>query len=167
MTPETKSTLHSSVRMEYGTPLSIIAAAKIAMYGIDLDPCADPKRLLPEVTNHYTEEDNGLVRPWEGNIFINPPYGRSVSHWIDKGLAEYSIGTAKQMIFLVAARTDTKWFNQLAYYGPWCAVRGRLRFDGMTTPAPFPSAIFYVGPRHEAFRKAFLTLGPIYLAQRT
>ena len=40
---------------------------------------------MPAV-KHYTAEDNGLVQPWEGRVFINPPFGPGVEQWFRKSV---------------------------------------------------------------------------------
>lgn len=72
-----------------------------------------------------TPADDGLVTPWTGRVWLNPPFeSRSVGKWVEK-LALHGNGIA-----LVAARTETKWF----YWSVWymadavCFVKGRPHF---------------------------------------
>jgi hypothetical protein len=37
---------------------------------------------------YFTEVDNGLVLPWHGRVFVNPPYGREIRLWVQKARAE-------------------------------------------------------------------------------
>ena len=55
------------------------------MGAIDLDPCSN-SREIPNVpaARHYTAQDNGLVQPWEGRVFLNPPFGPGVEQWFSK-----------------------------------------------------------------------------------
>lgn len=57
---------------------------------------------------------------------------------------EIAAGNVTEAIVLVAARTDTAWFNDLAEQcEAWCAVRQRIHFSGHKNGAPFPSAILW------------------------
>jgi predicted transcriptional regulator len=35
---------------------------------------APPALLSHESTEHYIAQDNGLMQPWEGRVFLNPPF---------------------------------------------------------------------------------------------
>lgn len=74
-----------------------------------LDPCSPidaPWRLAPL---YYTEKHDGLVQPWMGRVFMNPPYGEATKFWMKK-LSEHGDGIA-----LVFARIETKWFEQYVW----------------------------------------------------
>ena len=90
----------------------------------DLDPCCPPvmpwqtaKRMI-----HYPREagqagteidqigvEDGLLIPWFGRVWLNPPYGREIEDWMKK-MAEHNNGVA-----LVFARTDAKWFQRYVF----------------------------------------------------
>jgi hypothetical protein len=72
----------------------------------DLDPCAPIKRPWDTAKNHYTIEDNGLILPWKGRVYLNPPYGNQLELWMRK-MAEHREG-----ISLIFARTDTQAFHK-------------------------------------------------------
>lgn len=67
---------------EWYTPPEILDLIYQVM-DIDLDP-ASPYPATVLARKHYTKEMDGLSKPWRGNVFLNPPYGREVSLWIDK-----------------------------------------------------------------------------------
>ena len=57
------------------------------MFGeFDLDPCAITGHGKALVT--YTPEIDGLAQSWYGTVFMNPPYGRSISGWLEKAIFE-------------------------------------------------------------------------------
>ena len=75
--PSTQATklAKSSKTDEHCTPDSILRFAKLAM-GVDyfdLDP-ATSKDNPTCATNFYTKEDDGLTKPWTGNVWVNPPF---------------------------------------------------------------------------------------------
>ena len=168
---ETAKQLYTSETPEWYTPEIIIESVLELFGAIDLDPCSNGKGADANVPakEHYTREDNGLARAWHGKVYMNPPYGREVAQWVEKVSAEYQAGNISEAVILIAARTDTRWFNLLAKTGAvWCAVEGRLLFStpGVKTSnaAPFPSAIFYLGDNVQDFYHCFKHHGPIYRA---
>jgi phage N-6-adenine-methyltransferase len=168
---ETAKQLYTSDSPEWYTPQHILDSVLELFGAIDLDPCSNGKGADANVPakEHYTREDDGLSRAWHGKVYMNPPYGREVAQWVEKVSAEYQAGNISEAIVLIAARTDTRWFNLLVNNGgTWCAVEGRLLFStpGMKTSnsAPFPSAIFYLGDNQQDFYHCFKHHGPIYRA---
>ena len=121
------------------TPPHIFDALGI---GFDLDPAAPPGG-VPWVPakNIYTEADDGLTQPWQGRVWLNPPYS-APAPWIEK-LANHGDGIA-----LMPADTATRWFQDWVTLGDaWCFIRDRLRFvrNGTDTSARFPSVLVAYG----------------------
>ena len=154
---------YSSDSPEWYTPPDIIERTIQALGGIDLDPCSN-SREEPNVPAHrpFTIGDDGLLRPWKGTVYMNPPYGREIEAWVEKLCGEYEAGNVTEAVALVPARTDTKWFRRMRRY-PRCFVHGRLAFSGHETSAPFPNAIIYLGDNLDRFVAAFGTLGDTYI----
>lgn len=71
----------------------------------DLDPCAPVRSPWTTAKKHYTIEDNGLIQPWEGRVWLNPPYS-DIEPWM-KLMALHGNG-----ISLTFARTETEWFER-------------------------------------------------------
>lgn len=88
----------------------------------DLDPCECDPQPWPCATNGYRE--NGLMLPWSGFVWCNPPYGKAMKLWLNK-LALHGNGIA-----LVFARTETEAFS--GHVWPHASsllfLRGRLTF---------------------------------------
>ena len=110
-----------------------------------------------KVTNYITPEENSLTVCWRDRIFevdprgsgwLNPPYGRQIAKWAKKSIDE---SRDVPIILLVAARTDTQWFRNLAANGIVGFLPGRLHFDHTdgqpAEAATFPSALIWLGPR--------------------
>lgn len=153
--------LMTSGEVEWYTPPEVAAAVVASLGGIvDLDPCADPGRTFP-ATQHFTKDDNGLIRPWLGRVYMNPPYGREISAWTTKLRDELREGWATEAVALLPARVDTTWWHELAPPVA-CVLRGRLRFSGYEQSAPFPSVAVYFGPHRARFAAAFGALGLLY-----
>lgn len=48
----------------------------------DLDPCAYEKQPWRTAVKMYSlPAQDGLLLPWEGTVFCNPPYGPEVEKW--------------------------------------------------------------------------------------
>jgi len=132
---------------EWYTPPHVFEALGI---DFDLDPCA-PAGRLPWVPakRFYSIEDDGLTQPWEGRVWLNPPYGPHTAAWLRR-LAAHGHG-----IGLVFARTDTAWFHDtIVAASAVCFVRGRLNFvppeqrrasNGTTSNAGAPSLLVAYG----------------------
>lgn len=124
--------LFTSKSDEHYTPRKVIDRA-LDMWGeIDLDPCSN-SRMFPNVPSkkQYTAYQNGLLLPWGGCVFVNPPYS-DMAAWTEKAIREYGRGV--EILYLTAARTDTKWFQLLEDY-PVCFIELILKdffnFPGM------------------------------------
>lgn len=166
--PASKLAIHfSSDTPEHYTPGSILDLVVEVMGKIDLDPCSNSKEdpAVPAI-NHYTVEDDGLELPWNGTVYMNPPYGRIIGDWVEKLVSEFETGNTTEAIALVPARVDTEWWNNLTSCSRTiplvCFVRGRLTFINNDNPAPFPSALVYLGDNRTEFYAAFSTIGKIW-----
>lgn len=75
-----------------------------ALGKFDLDPCAAVDQPWATARRHFTVKDDGLKRPWNGRVWLNPPYGEQTGLWLEK-MAKHQDG-----IVLVYARTETQMF---------------------------------------------------------
>ena len=121
-----------------GSPLDVLQIDGAPGRLLDLDVAADAKNAKCE---HYIDEDmDGLKQPWSGVAFCNPPYGRDVDKWVAKAVRETLNGVTTVM--LLPARTDVQWFHKYIYNRfETRFIRGRLKFVGAGSSAPFPSMI--------------------------
>ena len=119
--------LFTSLRGDWKTPKAVYQALE-AEFHFDYDPC--PTKPI----------ENGLESEWGNTNFVNPPYGKQISKWIQKGFEESLKG--KTVVFLLPSRTDTRWWHDFVMKAAEIRfIKGRLRFDDQKNPAPFPSAI--------------------------
>lgn len=89
---------------------------------------------------YYTPEENGLLMPWFGVCWCNPPYGRGISHWVKRAYISSLNGAT--VVMLLPARTDTSWFHDYIYNKAEIRfIKGRLKFGDSVNPAPFPSMV--------------------------
>lgn len=116
------------------------------------DPCPRSYGNAPAV--------NGLAIPWQGRVFVNPPYSR-MGPWVAKFCGE----PFREGLLLTLAYTDTRWFQPLFDY-TILFPQGRIRFQDAAgrranVDPPFGSALVYRGRRQAAFARAFGDMGAI------
>ena len=158
--------LMSSDRPDWNTPANFLAVVR-RFAAIGLDPCSNAASLVG-ATTAWTEEDDGLPRSWadKGLVYCNPPYGREILPWAQKMQIDGARGA--EIIALLPARTDARWWqNHITNADAVCFWRGRLRFLGAESSAPFPSAVAYWGDRRIRFAKVFGDYGWIVFSAPT
>jgi hypothetical protein len=118
---------------DWWTPPEIFDALGLTF---DLDPCSPgPGHWVP-ARKIYTKADDGLRQPWEGLVFMNPPFGGRNGHvpWLRKFI-EHANGIA-----IVRAYTSSAWFHQWAVKAQTMLFpRGKTKFirpDGSIGAAP-------------------------------
>jgi DNA N-6-adenine-methyltransferase (Dam) len=98
-------------------------------FGFDFDPCP----LDGEQDGTAT-----LFVSWEGKrVFCNPPYGPALRGFLERA------HEAAIAVFLIPARTDTRWFHEivLPHAKEIRFIKGRLKFGDAKNSAPFPSMV--------------------------
>jgi phage N-6-adenine-methyltransferase len=156
--------LMSSDRPDWNTPLEVLTP--IRLFGrIALDPCSNENSIVGAAREYRLDRgEDGLVLPWTGHslVYVNPPYGREIGAWVDKA-AVSGASSGADIIMLVPARTDASWFHRAARTAQaLCLWRGRLRFLGAPSSAPFPSALIYWGSGAPWFNTIFQTFGLVF-----
>lgn len=155
---------------EWFTPGEYIEAARRVMGGIDLDPASNAvANEVVRAGHFYSRSDNGLVQPWFGRVWMNPPYRKgtendSVYPFALRMADAVSNGEVDQAVVLVNSATDTAWFHVMGEVASAvCHVRKRIRFwhpDKPEADTPLQGqTFFYFGTAVEAFRTEFLTFG--------
>lgn len=118
-----------------------------AVYHFDTDVCALPENA--KCKNFFTPEQDGLKQEWKGVCWMNPPYGKEIGKWVHKAY-ESARDNGATVVCLLPARTDTKWFHDYCIpYGEITLVKGRLKFGGAKSGAPFPSAVVVFNGKKE------------------
>lgn len=154
---------------DWGTPAELVGAVRTIFGGeIDVDPCSNPwsivgarrEVMLPawretvEATRqqaafHFAERlvtfGDGLVEPWAGNVYLNPPYNwRGLSAFMRRAAAYARFDTSS--IMLAPSKTSLKgWQESVPRAAAVCFIDGRVEFrvpgTGETETAPFSSAL--------------------------
>lgn len=109
-------------------------------FNFNLDPCADAKN--HKCARYYDIEQNGLSKVWTGSdrVFMNPPYGKMIKHWVKKARQSFEENGAL-VVALLPARTDTKWWLDCMASAEIRFIKGRVKFGDGKNGAPFPSVI--------------------------
>lgn len=138
-----KRSVHfQSQTAEWATPQDLFDSLNHE-FNFLLDVCATAENA--KCARFFTKKENGLVQPWVGTCFCNPPYGSQIRHWIEKAFRSSQEGAT--VVLLLPARTDTQyWHDYVTRASEIRFLKGRLRFGGSPNSAPFPSAIVVFRP---------------------
>lgn len=110
------------------------------VYHFELDVCAEEHN--KKCDKFYCKEQDALLQEWSKDAkvcWMNPPYGRTIKQWMKKAYEESLKGVT--VVCLVPSRTDTVWWHDYVVKGEIEFIKGRLKFNNHTNPAPFPSAV--------------------------
>lgn len=114
-------------------------------FGFTLDVCAIAENAKCE--RFFCPDDDGLLMPWSGTCWCNPPYGNRIGDWCEKAYREAFNGATT--VLLLPARTDTRWFhNWILGKAEIRFIKGRLKFGDAANSAPFPSMIVIYRPEN-------------------
>lgn len=90
-----------------------------------LDPCSPgPGHWVP-ADRIYTKSDDGLSKPWDGFVFMNPPFGGRFGHvpWLKKFFAH------GDGIGVIRSYTSSSWWHDWMPLAELiCFPRGKTRF---------------------------------------
>lgn len=136
--------LMSSKSDEWGTPQALFDRVN-AYFHFDLDAAATPENKKCE--KFFSENENALLENWSDHgrsVWCNPPYSK-IKSFVIKAIQESE--TCDSIVYLVPARTDTKWFHAAVDNGAAVYfIKGRVRFVGAGNgSAPFPSCLLVFG----------------------
>lgn len=143
--------MHSSNKPDWRTPLDFWVWLDCLFFfnmDVDRDQAAALRYGWNEGQDALADDIGwcGIANPLR--LYCNPPYGRGTANWLAKGLEAAQCGST--VVFLLPARTNTKWFHN---YAPYCDVwllKGRLKFDrgdgSKPKSAPFPSMLLVFRP---------------------
>lgn len=144
--------MFTSTTDEWPTPQELFDALD-AEFGFTLDCCATDANA--KVARYFDRASDGLVRPWHGVVWMNPPYGRQISAWVEKAYRSSMAGAT--VVCLIPARTDTAYWHDFAMRAAELRfIRGRLSFTSVLQDerraatgahnAPFPSVVVVFRP---------------------
>jgi ParB family chromosome partitioning protein len=156
---------YNSGNNEWYTPRRFIDSARAVMGSIDLDPASSHiANHLVNADAYFTEDDNGLVKEWFGNVWLNPPYSQpAIWYFSDKIVA--SIPYIKSAIVMVNNATETRWFQSMAVVADAiCLPAKRVRFldpEGNEGAPLQGQAVLYFGADADSFCRIFRPYGVV------
>jgi transcriptional regulator with XRE-family HTH domain len=138
--------VHTSRKDVRLSPPDLMEQIRTVIGPIDLDPCGHRESHVGARRSYLGlgPFDDGLLLPWAGTTFCNPPYS-DLDQWIRKAHASWKSGAANTVAMLIPARTNQAAFELLAE-AHTIFLQGRIWFwkDGSTPMAhraPFPSVL--------------------------
>lgn len=92
-----------------GTPPELFDPIN-AVHRFTMDVAAAPHNA--KCSTYYTQADNGLVQPWAGSVWCNPPYS-DLYAWVEKAWAEWDTDVPSTIVMLLPAnRPEQKWWQE-------------------------------------------------------
>ena len=131
------SGLFTSTTDKWATPPALFKKLDDEFH-FTLDVCADATNA--KVAKYFTEEQDGLAQDWTKEVsWMNPPYGDAIPKWVAKA-AETAMGGGI-VVGLLPNRSDTRWWGDVMKATELRFIKGRVKFGGSKSGAPFPSVI--------------------------
>lgn len=154
-------------RNEWYSPQNVVDAARRVMGAIDLDPasCVRANEIV-RAKKYYDQAADGLIQPWHGRVWLNPPYDTFAPKFFVKFCDEYAAHRVSMACLLLGVHhLTTKWFQQVNNFNAiLCLPAGRLKFTSSLdrgNPPMHGSAILGIGVNPDLFRYEFGELGMI------
>lgn len=147
----------SSKTNEWSTPQDFYDKLN-AEFNFQLDVASTKENA--KCAKYFTIEDDGLSKEWSEMNWMNPPYGGHTKDWIKKAHEESLKG--RETVCLIVSSTDRSYWHD--YIFPFAKqirfIRGRLKFGGVKSTAPFASALVIFSPHQYADRICFYPTPP-------
>jgi hypothetical protein len=153
---------------EWYTPAEYVACVRKVLGEIDCDPASTPlANEVVQARTFYTKEQNGLIRPWNGRVFLNPPYSKTlITRFANKFHYEVLSGSITEAIVLVHNSTDCQWWQTFAFYASaMCLTGHRIEYYAPDGADPNPqrgNTFFYLGENVKRFADVFSDLGTVW-----
>jgi transcriptional regulator with XRE-family HTH domain len=142
------------------TPPEMFAKLEEVFGRFNLDPCADPESPI-KTPLQFTEEINGLLQPWEGATFVNPPYS-AASKFLIKGFNEWMAGRCTLVVLLLRVRCYGNPFHDIiAPFADTFFLRRQVSFllpDGSRAAVPLGHMVVVFGADAEMATRMMATL---------
>lgn len=127
---------------DWGTPVWFFRALDNE-FGFTLDAAASMENR--KVDKFFSVHQDAFRLRWRGVVWLNCPYGDGIGRWMAKAKLS-AVEDKATVVCLIPARTDTNWWFDHVRFGEVRFLKGRLKFEGAPTSAPFPSALVIFRP---------------------
>lgn len=148
------------------TPRWVLNAARLVLGRIDLDVASNAiAQRTVQAARYYTQADNGLMQPWAGRVWCNPPYSDPLP-WVERLIGFHKAGDVPAALLLLNVATTPTWARLLWSSGyPVCLFTNRIQFvkadgtvEGRNNSDQF---LWYFGRRPGRFADVFGRYGVI------
>jgi site-specific DNA-methyltransferase (adenine-specific) len=137
----------------------------------DLDPATSERNPL-RALQIITKGENALASTWPlaATIWCNPPYGRTIKHWIR--LLQQAADRDARVLAFVPCRPGAAWYRRAtAECQLLCELDGRVTYELPSgEPAPYParwaSALLYWGSDRAAVARKLRSLGAVRMCEK-
>lgn len=154
---------------DYATPVNIWRPLSRSVGGFDLDPASGAES-TPIAEKRYTKEDDGLSKPWFGDVWLNPPFGDPSGtgsggreRWLKKARNEVSRDAVNLVTVLLPVDTSTEWFHQhVVDADTICFLSSRPQFEGESVHTGFACMIVVYGQTPEEMTRTLETMGAVF-----
>jgi len=134
-------TNHEYTSDDYYTPKSLFDLLNVEF---DLDPAHPPFPTHVPCKKYFTIHDNGLIQPWFGSVWMNPPFSKP-QPWVEKFI-QHGHGIA------LLPQSKSNWFYNMWQTNIAITTFGsRLRFDnprGGTGSIMMPTCLIAIGEQN-------------------
>lgn len=112
----------------------------------DLDVASPEKTTFVPALRRYSKQHDGLVMPWEGLVWMNPPYSKPLP-WVERFI-DHANGIA------LVPSSQGKWMKMLWESDAAWMMLGKTRFIYGSTmteaKTDFPSRLYLIGMGSQA-----------------
>lgn len=155
---------------DYFTPPELVAAARDAMGGIDLDAASHPiANRVHRIPDFFHINRSAFDNDWHGRVWLNPPYGNNAP-WFERIVKFYDSGDVDQICILspIWAFTAEQAKPVMQRSSATLLLSPTPKFWGNAnnrTGSNHPHGIVYLGDRVDEFLTAFAPHGiPVRMA---
>jgi hypothetical protein len=153
---------------EWYTRPEFVIAARIVLGGIDLDPasCKQAQKIVRAKEYYSLSErgEDGLELPWQGRVFLNPPFSRADEFGTRLAEEYYEAGNVGAAVMVVNGyNAAARWFEPFLDC-PWCLATSPAFYrsgedasnpsEDTSNPRVWASFV-YLGHNHTEFTDTF------------
>lgn len=151
-----------TAKEDWYTPEMYVELVRNVLGGIDFDPASSEEAQKTVRAAKFLTE-NGTILPWNGRVFLNPPYSRGIMGEFVTRMVGHGNG-----IMLTNSSTDTDWWHRaLEGCSAVCFTYGRIAFVDGNTGLPVRNNsrgqcfFLYGKPYLNKFKEQFGPIGSI------